>query len=454
MFTNVSWSGGIAPTFNLAAGKQDMVQIRVIGSDIMGWPVSMGRLPLVQALPAAPAGITVVAGVGQNTVNVAAVTAYPPVSGYNIYAGSSSGGESAVPVSSSVRLPWIDAGLPVGVIRFYKVAAVNSVGVGAFSAEASGIPVAAGAVPAMPVGVTAVGGQGQVTINAAPVSATPGVTGYMIFRGTSAGTESSTPIATNVALPFVDSSVQSGTQYYYTIAATNNLGTGSSSLEVSAQTVGNVSARHYASFTASDAVIYASPNIVFNPAASSFDMQIFVRMASWANSVYGGSGETCLFGCWDINAANRLWRLGLTASGAVRASWAAGVGSDPTAISSVVIPTAGGSDLWIRAVVAPVAGTVSFYTSPDGTNWQQLGAQQTASGGGAVYVPATLPYLVIGANGSGGSSGNTAEQFAGRFYEARLYINGILVTDPSIGPSGTTDSKGIVYSSSPSVAVV
>jgi hypothetical protein len=97
---------------------------------------------------------------------------------------------------------------------------------------------------------------------------------------------------------------------------------------------------------------------------------------------------------------------------------------------------------------------VAFYTSVDGTAWVQLGTQQNASSSGAVYTPETLPYLVIGSNASGGSSGNTAEQFTGRFYGARFYVNGQLVTDPVVGAGGLIDSLGMVYSKTAGVGLV
>lgn len=446
-FTNVSWPGGIAPSFNTAPGKHDMVQVRGVGADVMGWPVSMGRLPLLSSLPPAPASLAVASGANQNSINATAVTSYPAVSGYNIYAGATAGGESAVPIATNVSLPFVDNGLAAGVSRFYKVAAVNSVGVGPMSSEASGTPTATGSIPVAPSSITAVAGNGQVTINVGSVSASPAVTGYTIWRGVSAGGENATPIARNISVPFTDSSVTNNITYFYTAAAVNTIGTGSASREASATPAAPVPVlpSHYATFSTTDSVIYASPSATFNPGSNPFDMQAHVQMANWTSSGYGGSGETCLWGCWDINPANRLWRLGLTANGSVRASWATGASSSLTAVSSAAISTAGGTDLWIRAAVAPVAGAVVFYTSADGVIWNQLGAPQSASGSGGVYTPTTLPYLVIGSNASGGSSGNTAEQFAGRFYEARLYIGSTLVTDPVVGPAGVTDSVGIIY---------
>jgi hypothetical protein len=69
-----------------------------------------------------------------------------------------------------------------------------------------------------------------------------------------------------------------------------------------------------------------------------------------------------------------------------------------------------------------------------------------------VYVPGTLPYLVIGQNASGGVNGSSPDQFLGRFIEAQLLIGGTLVTDPVMGPSSTVDSKGFSYGTSSGVA--
>jgi hypothetical protein len=230
----------------------------------------------------------------------------------------------------------------------------------------------------------------------------------------------------------------------------NTTGTGVASGEVSSVPTASAtsSPNHYAVFSTTDSVFYASPSAAFNPGSNTFDMQVHVQMANWTSSGYGGTGETCLWGCWDINAANRLWRLGLTNNGSIRASWATG------AVSGAAISALGGTDLWIRAVVMPATGMVSFYTSNDGVTWTALGVQQAASGVGGVYTPTTLPYLVIGSNASGGSGGNLAEQFAGRFYEGRLYIGGVLVTDPSIGPTGISDVMGVSYTKSAGVVLV
>ena len=51
------------------------------------------------------------------------------------------------------------------------------------------------------------------------------ITAYNVYRGTSAGGESATPVATNVTTTsFTDTGVTNGTQYFYTVAAVNAVG--------------------------------------------------------------------------------------------------------------------------------------------------------------------------------------------------------------------------------------
>ncbi len=441
-FTNVSWASGVAPGFNTAAGKRDTIQVRAIAGDVMGWPVSMGRAPLVAALPAAPASISVSAGTLQNTVTASSVTAYPSVTGYNVYAGPTAGNEAVAPIASRVALPFVDTGLAAGVPRFYKVSAVNSLGEGPSSSEGSATPAAPVGVPPAPALVVVTPGATQNTISAAAVVATPAVTGYTVRRGLAPGAEAAVPVATNVSLPWIDTGLTAGTPYYYTVAAVNGVGTGQASPEGAATPFAG--SAHYASFTAANSVIYAPPSSTLNPGSAAFDMQVRIRMASWAS---GGSVETNLFGCWDVAVAKRLWRFGVTTDGRLRASWAIGASTSVTAVSNAAIAAAGSTDLWLRAAVIPNSGLVTFYTSVDGSSWSGLGSPQTASGFASVYTPSALPYFVIGANASA-SAGPAAEQFFGRFYEARFYIAGALVTNPVATASNTTDSKGFGYSQS------
>lgn len=62
----------------------------------------------------------------------------------------------------------------------------------------------------------------------------PPVTSYAILRGTAAGGESTTPIATSTGTSYTDTSVVAGTVYFYVVYATNSVGNSANSNEVSA----------------------------------------------------------------------------------------------------------------------------------------------------------------------------------------------------------------------------
>ena len=161
-----------------------------------------------------------------------------PITGYDVYRGTSAGGESATPVATNVTgSSFTDIGVVNGTTYYYKVAAVNAVGLSPQSGEASATPQAPATVPSAPQGLTATGGNGTVKLSwSAPASnGGAAVNGYDVYRGTSAGGESATPIVTNVTgTSFTDTGLTNGTTYYYTVAAVNAVGVSPQSGEASA----------------------------------------------------------------------------------------------------------------------------------------------------------------------------------------------------------------------------
>jgi hypothetical protein len=74
---------------------------------------------------------------------------------------------------------------------------------------------------------------GSIMLNwTAPSNPGSGVANYLIYRGTSAGGESTTPIATVPGLSYSDSTGTAGTPYYYIVKANNTVGVGVASAEV------------------------------------------------------------------------------------------------------------------------------------------------------------------------------------------------------------------------------
>ncbi|HSZ31133.1 MAG TPA: fibronectin type III domain-containing protein, partial [Pseudonocardiaceae bacterium] len=161
-----------------------------------------------------------------------------PIQSYNVYRSTTPGGEGSTPYATNVvSSSFTDTGVVNGTTYYYKVAAVNAVGAGQQSGEASATPQPAVTVPGAPTGLTATGGNQSVQLSWAPPSNNGGaaVTGYDVYRSTTPGGEGTTPIATGVTTTnFTDNPLTNGTTYYYTVAAVNSAGISPQSGEASA----------------------------------------------------------------------------------------------------------------------------------------------------------------------------------------------------------------------------
>jgi len=87
--------------------------------------------------------------------------------------------------------------------------------------------------PGAPTNLAVTAGTGQISLTWTPGS---NATSYNIYRGTTAGGESATPIATGVtATNYVNTGLTNGTTYYYKVASVNSVGTSAQSNEASAK---------------------------------------------------------------------------------------------------------------------------------------------------------------------------------------------------------------------------
>ena len=179
--------------------------------------------------PPAPTGLTATGGNAQVTLSWNASSG---ATSYNLYRSTTSGGEGTTPYKTGVSSGYVDTGLANGTTYYYTVAAVNSVGTSSQSTEASATP---NAPPAVPTGISATAGNGQVTVI---WTASSGATSYNLYRSTTSGGEGTTPYETGVTSPTVDSGDSNGTTYYYKVAAVNSAGTSALSAEVNATPTG------------------------------------------------------------------------------------------------------------------------------------------------------------------------------------------------------------------------
>ncbi len=127
-----------------------------------------------------------------------------------------------------------NTGLTNGQAYIYNVSAKNTVGEGGLSTGISGIPVAPATVPSAPQNLQGTAGDGQVVLTWETSSSDGGsvITGYSVYRGSSAGNLTLLTTLGNV-LTYTDLSVTNGETYYYKVSAVNGVGEGAQTSEVS-----------------------------------------------------------------------------------------------------------------------------------------------------------------------------------------------------------------------------
>lgn len=190
----------------------------------------------VPALPQAPTGVTATGGTRQVSVDWAPVTG---ATSYNLYWSATDGVPPAgrTMVTGASR-PAVLTGLADGVTYYAFVTAVNGAGEGARSVQvaATTLPAAPppATAPAAPVGVAALGGDGQVTLTWPAVS---GATSYNIYWSDMTGvTPLSGELIAAATSPYVHSGRMASTTYYYVVTAVNSVGPSLPSAQVSATT--------------------------------------------------------------------------------------------------------------------------------------------------------------------------------------------------------------------------
>jgi hypothetical protein len=190
-------------------------------------------------VPGAPTGLGATAG---NTT-VALSWSAPlsnggsAITGYNVFEGTSPGGEALTPVNSSLisGTTYTATGLTNGTKYYFTVKAVNAVGSSAASNEASATPAT---VPGAPTGLGATAGNTTVALSwSAPLSnGGSAITGYNVFEGTSPGGEAGTPVNSSLisGTTYTATGLTNGTKYYFTVKAVNAVGSSAASNEASA----------------------------------------------------------------------------------------------------------------------------------------------------------------------------------------------------------------------------
>ncbi len=328
--------------------------------------------------PAAPT-LTATAGNEQVTLTWTASTG---ATSYDIYEGTSSGGEGSTPIATGVTVPnYIVTGLTNGTTYYFKVAAVNSIGTGSDSNQASAIP---NTPPAAPTGLAATAGNAQVALS---WTAASGATSYDVFEGTTSGGESSTPIATGItATTYTVTGLTNGTTYYFEVAAVNSGGQSGYSNEASAKPEsGGGSLLAYEPFGESGTTPFG-----LNGASGGGD-------SGWAAAWVEQSGSTAVPG-YDIASSNPLTYSGLQTT----AHYAVGGYEYQTSARSLNVASGGPFNSYLSGGLIGASGQtiwISFLMSVNGNNGD-FAAVLLNAGGGANNWNVTPNNVAVGYFGS------------------------------------------------------
>ncbi|MGC1965316.1 MAG: glycoside hydrolase family 44 protein [Candidatus Acidiferrales bacterium] len=173
--------------------------------------------------PATPTGLAATAGNAQIALSWASDSG---ATGYYVKRSTTTGGPYTQIATQSFA-SFTDTGLTNGTKYFYVVAAYNSAGSSANSAEASATP--ALPPPSAPAGLSAAAGNAQITL---AWNTSAGATSYHVKRSTNSGAE--IQISAPTTNSYTDTGLTNGTKYFYVVSAVNAGGESANSSEVSA----------------------------------------------------------------------------------------------------------------------------------------------------------------------------------------------------------------------------
>lgn len=152
------------------------------------------------------------------------------ISGYEVYRGASSDTTSLL-ATIGPDLAYTDSGLTDGTTYWYRVAAINSAGVGDRSTAVAATPVG---VPAAPTGLAAQKLRSAIQLTWSTPASDGGspITGYLVRRTGGAAGPQTFEVTGAATLVYLDSSVTRATWYSYVVTAVNAVGEGPASNQV------------------------------------------------------------------------------------------------------------------------------------------------------------------------------------------------------------------------------
>ena len=182
------------------------------------------------SLPSVPTGLTATAGNAQVSLMWNASSG---ATSYRVKRSTVSGGPYTV-IASPTTTSYPNTGLTNGTTYYYVVSAVNSSGESANSSQVSAQPKA---LPLPPTGLTASSPSKHTIVLTWVQSTSSGITQNRIYRRTSTGTYTTTPLATiNPTTTYANGGLPRHTTFCYVVTAVTSAGESARSAEACATT--------------------------------------------------------------------------------------------------------------------------------------------------------------------------------------------------------------------------
>jgi predicted phage tail protein len=180
-------------------------------------------------VPPAPTGLTVTGGNAQATVLwTAPAIVVPPLTDYSVQFSTDGGttwttATDAVSTATSATV----TGLTNGTAYVFRVAAINGIGTGPYTAESSSVTPIAGTPPNAPTSLAATAGNAQLALSWTAPSApgTSAITGYSV-EYTPSGGSAQTVSTGSTATSYTLTGLTNGTAYTVRVAGVSAVGTG------------------------------------------------------------------------------------------------------------------------------------------------------------------------------------------------------------------------------------
>ncbi|TAL01130.1 MAG: hypothetical protein EPO07_08785, partial [Verrucomicrobia bacterium] len=206
------------------ADGANIIQGNYTGSDSQQW--LFGVASASQPIPPTPTGLAA-APASISQINLS-WTGNPGAISYNVKRATVSDGPYTTVAVSVNTTNFSDTGLLSATTYYYVVSAVNGSGESTNSTQASATTLAA--PPAAPTNLTAILGANQVSLSwTAPAAATS----YNVKRGTTSGGPYTVVVSGVTSTNYTNTGLTNGVTYYYVVSASNAIGTGADSTEVS-----------------------------------------------------------------------------------------------------------------------------------------------------------------------------------------------------------------------------